>query len=53
MKCKDLVNINILICFDSFTEEQEKYFKEKGVTLIPYHKIIESGEKNMIDYNLP
>jgi apolipoprotein N-acyltransferase len=29
-KCQDLVNIKTLICYDNFTEEQIKYFADKG-----------------------
>lgn len=32
-KTKDLSHLKTLICFDPFTEEQAKYFAEKGITL--------------------
>jgi len=30
MKCQDLVSVKNLVCFDPFTEEQVKFFAEKG-----------------------
>lgn len=50
MKCKDLVKIKNIICFDKFKEEEEKYFKEKGVTLILFESIADSGKKTPQDY---
>lgn len=32
-KCKDLVKVNTLVCFDKFTEEQLAYFQGKGIVL--------------------
>jgi len=29
-KCQDLVDIKTLICYDNFTEEQIKFFADKG-----------------------
>ena len=31
MKCKDLVNVKNLICYDKFTEEQAKFFEANGI----------------------
>lgn len=31
VKCKDLVKVNKIVCFDHFTEEEEAYFKERGI----------------------
>jgi len=31
MKCKDIVKINKIVCFDAYTEEQEAFFKERGI----------------------
>lgn len=33
MKCKDIVKINKIVCFDAFTEEQEAFFKERGIRI--------------------
>lgn len=30
LKCKDLVKVNKLVCFDKFTEEERNAFKERG-----------------------
>ena len=30
LKCKDLVHINRLVCFDPFSPEEEQAFKERG-----------------------
>lgn len=30
MKCKDLVKVKNIVCFDPFNEEQEEFFKERG-----------------------
>ena len=29
-KCKDLVKVQTLVCFDKFAEDQINYFKERG-----------------------
>lgn len=34
MKCKDLVKINTLVCYDKFTEEQLAFFQNKGTVLL-------------------
>jgi hypothetical protein len=31
VKCKDLVNVKKIVCYDKFNEEQENYFKEKSI----------------------
>lgn len=35
-KCKDLVKVNTLVCFDKFAEDQVNYFKERGVRLVSF-----------------
>jgi long-chain acyl-CoA synthetase len=30
MKCKDLVRVSTIVCYDKFTEEQVGYFQQKG-----------------------
>jgi long-chain acyl-CoA synthetase len=32
VKCKDLVNVNTIICYDPFTEEQLTHFQGRGNT---------------------
>jgi hypothetical protein len=34
MKCKDLVNVKNLICYDKFTEEQAQFFEGKGICIV-------------------
>ena len=51
MKCKDLVSVKNIVCFDAFAEDQAEFFKERGATLIPFEKLIESGKQNTLDYN--
>jgi len=50
MKCKDIVKLNKIICFDPFTEEQEAHFKERGAALISFSKIRQHGKERVIDY---
>lgn len=38
-----MVEVKTLVCFDKFTEEQESYFKGKGVKLVPYEAIVQIG----------
>ena len=32
IKCKDLVKVNKIVCYDPFTPEQEELFKAKGTS---------------------
>lgn len=44
MKTKDLGDIQNIVSFDSYTSEQEEYFKDKGIVMIKYSDVIKSGE---------
>ena len=50
-KCKDLVKVNTLVCFDKFAEDQVGYFKERGVRLVAFEGLYELGKKNPVNYN--
>lgn len=50
-KTTNLVNVKTIVSFDPFTEEQEKFFKEKGVVIRSYQSILDSGKANLRDYN--
>ena len=51
MKTKDMGNIKTIICYDEFAEDQEQFFKEKGITLKKYRDLLQEGEQASIDYN--
>lgn len=51
MKTHDLGNVKTIVSFDKFTEEEENYFKEKGVALRKYTDLLEIGAQNQKDYN--
>lgn len=36
MKTKDMVKVKTIVCFDKFTEEQHKFFADKGIKLRLY-----------------
>lgn len=51
MKTKNMVNIKTIVCFDKYTEEQQKFFSDKGIKLILYTDVIAAGKANPKDYN--
>jgi len=49
-KTKDLSHLKTIVCFDPFTEEQSKFFGDKGVTLELFEAVLKIGKENMKDY---
>lgn len=50
VKCKNLVSIKNIVCFDPFTEEQAALFKARGADLISFQELEESGRKSLVDH---
>ena len=53
VKTHDMANVKKIVCYDPFTEDDEKHFDEKGIKLMKYKDLIEIGAENMVDYEDP
>lgn len=52
-KTKDLCHLKTIVCFDPFTQDQSKFFADKGVTLRLFEEILKVGKDNKKDYKAP
>lgn len=50
-KTSDLDKLEVLISYDPIDAESLEYFSQKGIQLLSYQEVLESGKASLVDYN--